>query len=88
MDDNRRDDRDRGDTYTDLVDAVVRGTLHGTGTLDELRLRRAYIVELGDWEQMIAELFMDVLADEGCLRRARTPSSPGVRGTYIVEFDE
>jgi hypothetical protein len=58
-------------TYDDLVDAVVRGAVVGDGEpLEGPQLRESYVVRFGDWEEMIRDLLLQIVADAGSARRA------------------
>jgi hypothetical protein len=99
-----RSQRERGDDYSDLVDAFERGALQGDGEVDVPQFRVIYEVELDSWDRMMAELFLEVLTDADDLDLAatvlelprddlevwlaRARASSTTRGPYIVEFDQ
>jgi hypothetical protein len=98
-----RSRRERGDDYSDLVDAFERGALRGDGEVDEPRFRVIYEVELDSWDRMMAELFLEVLTDADNLDLAatvlelprddlevwlaRARAASTTRGPNIVELD-
>jgi transcriptional regulator of acetoin/glycerol metabolism len=98
-----RSQRERGDDYSDLVDAFQRGALQGDGEVDEPQFRVIYEVELDSWDRMMAELFLEVLTDADDLDLAatvlelprddlevwlaRARASSTTRGPYIIELD-
>jgi hypothetical protein len=98
-----RSRRERGDDYSDLVDAFERGALQGDGDVDEPQFRVIYEVELDSWDRMMAELFLEVLTDADDLDLAatvlelprddlevwlaRARAASTTRGPYIIEFD-
>jgi transcriptional regulator of acetoin/glycerol metabolism len=67
-----RSPRERGDDYSDLVDAFERGALQGEAEVDEPQFRVIYEVELDSWDRMMAELFLEVLTDADDLDVAAT----------------
>ena len=99
-----RSPRERGDDYSDLVDACMRGAVQGDGEVDEPRFRVIYEIELDSWDRMTAELILEVLTDADDLDLAatvlelprddletwlqRARSSSSTRGPYIVELDQ
>lgn len=98
-----RSRRERGDDYSDLVDAFERGALQGDVEVDEPQFRVIYEVELDSWDRMMAELFLEVLTDADDLDLAatvlelprddlevwlaRARAASSTRGPYIIEFD-
>jgi hypothetical protein len=98
-----RSRRERGDDYSDLVDAFERGALRGDDEVDEPQFRVIYEIELDSWDRMMAELFLEVLTDADDLDLAatvlelprddlevwlaRARATSTTRGPYIIEFD-
>lgn len=63
--------REPSQTYDDLVDAVVRGAVVGDGEpLEGPQLRESYVVRFGDWDEMVRDLLLQIVADAGSARRA------------------
>jgi hypothetical protein len=66
----RRERGPRGEDYSDLIDAAIRGGVTGDGSLDPTRLREQYTVDAGPWLRMVGDLLAQVVGDSGSLEQA------------------